>query len=432
MISLVKLIQELNKTNSSNEKQKILSNNIENNFISKVLQYTYDPLIQFGISSKNVIKNSKSKNYNDQEYKKYSDLFKLLDDLKDREITGHFALKSYFEYVTKQPKDQQDILYNIVDKNLKIRMGEKTINKVYGYGLIPVFEPVLAEKYNALKSKIDNNWYISRKLDGVRCLMYIADDDPKGFSRNGKDLFNLDEIIESVPNNTELDNYFLDGEVVYLPNGDLENDKEDFIKTIEAVRSSKSKVNTDNLFYAVFDLIPDSCFFNEQECPNVTYIERYNKMKKIFKDNKKILVLPQYQYTQDIFDKMVSEIDEKKWEGLMIRKNTVYKSGRTKDLLKFKQFFDKEFKVTDIITGKFRMISNKTGLEETVTTMTAVMVDNDGVMVKVGSGFSIDERKKIYKNPNLIIGKLITVKYFEETPDKSLRFPIYVTLRNYE
>jgi len=142
--------------------------------------------------------------------------------------------------------------------------------------------------------------------------------------------------------------------------------------------------------------------------------------------------LPQYQYSKELFDKMMKEAEEKKWEGLMLRKNTVYKTGRTKDLLKVKNFKDAEFEVKEIITGDFRVISNKSGLEETIQTMTAVIIDNNGVKVKVGSGFSIDQRNKFYKNPDLIIGKMITVKFFEETPDGSLRFPIFIAIRNYE
>ena len=129
---------------------------------------------------------------------------------------------------------------------------------------------------------------------------------------------------------------------------------------------------------------------------------------------------------------MLNKSQENKWEGLMLRKNEKYKGGRTKDLLKVKQFYDAEYIVKDILTGDFRVISNETGLEETIKTMTAVIIENKGVSVKVGSGFSIDERKKYYKNPNLIIGKKITVQYFEETPDKSLRFPTFKGIRDYE
>jgi DNA ligase-1 len=51
-----------------------------------------------------------------------------------------------------------------------------------------------------------------------------------------------------------------------------------------------------------------------------------------------------------------------------------------------------------------------------------------GAKMNVGSGLSDTQRVEWYDNPELIIGKTITVQYFEETVDSrtntpSLRFP---------
>jgi DNA ligase-1 len=56
--------------------------------------------------------------------------------------------------------------------------------------------------------------------------------------------------------------------------------------------------------------------------------------------------------------------------------------------------------------------------------------------VDVGSGFSMEERMLFKADPSLIIGKTITLKYFQESQDEngklSLRFPTYKGIRNYE
>ena len=66
--------------------------------------------------------------------------------------------------------------------------------------------------------------------------------------------------------------------------------------------------------------------------------------------------------------------------------------------------------------------------EVTIQTMTNVLIEHKGNTVSVGSGFSLDERNHYYNNPNDIVGKEITVQYFEESKDKtgkvSLRFPV--------
>ena len=60
--------------------------------------------------------------------------------------------------------------------------------------------------------------------------------------------------------------------------------------------------------------------------------------------------------------------------------------------------------------------------------LTAVVINHRGNIVRVGSGFSIDQRKQFFRNPSDILGKEITVQYFEESQnqngDYSLRFPV--------
>jgi DNA ligase-1 len=58
----------------------------------------------------------------------------------------------------------------------------------------------------------------------------------------------------------------------------------------------------------------------------------------------------------------------------------------------------------------------------------SLIIEYENTDMNVGSGLSDEQRIEWYKNPELIIGKVITVQYFEETMDsktsiKSLRFP---------
>ena len=60
--------------------------------------------------------------------------------------------------------------------------------------------------------------------------------------------------------------------------------------------------------------------------------------------------------------------------------------------------------------------------------LTNVTIKHKGNVVSVGSGFTIDQRKSFYKSPSKILGKVITVQYFEESQNqnggRSLRFPV--------
>ena len=59
--------------------------------------------------------------------------------------------------------------------------------------------------------------------------------------------------------------------------------------------------------------------------------------------------------------------------------------------------------------------------------LSQVFIEHKGTRVGVGSGFSKEQRKYYKDNPDELIGKTITVQYFEETINNegmtSLRFP---------
>ena len=115
------------------------------------------------------------------------------------------------------------------------------------------------------------------------------------------------------------------------------------------------------------------------------------------------------------------------WEGLMIRKDVSWEGKRTDNLLKIKSFEDGEFTITGYTLGDFRY--KNTVLHNVLA---SVEVYYKGYTCSVGSGWSLDERKNYASEPEQLIGRVLKVKYFEETTndkgEKSMRFPIKVFL----
>ena len=67
-------------------------------------------------------------------------------------------------------------------------------------------------------------------------------------------------------------------------------------------------------------------------------------------------------------------------------------------------------------------------------TLGALVLNFKGNEVKVGSGFSDEQRAKFWRNRDNLIGVLCEVKYKDVSNDKStgvesLQFPVFVTLR---
>lgn len=163
-VNLQKFIDESNATNSTNDKIKVLSKYKDNEFIKKTLLYTYSSFKKYYVTSKNLIKNSKLCAV----FPVYTDLFDLLDVLDSRTITGHDAIREVNSFIYNN-KEHKELIYSILDRNLKNRMTTKLIDRVFP-NYIPTFEVALANKYDKkLAQKIDfknDKWFVSRKIDG--------------------------------------------------------------------------------------------------------------------------------------------------------------------------------------------------------------------------------------------------------------------------
>jgi DNA ligase-1 len=406
------LINELNRTNSTNDKVSVLSR-YDDPFIKRVLLYTHHPLKQYYVTPKNLQKLSHISVDTD------IDLFEMLDSLANREVTGHDAISMVNGFIQKH-KEYEDIILNILDRNLKVRMSESLINKVFP-GLIPTFDVALAQKFDEKTMKLvtfDGSWYASRKLDGIRCIAIIDETgEVKFFSRKGKELYTLGNLVPPIKK-LNLRNTVLDGEVCIVD----EQGNENFTEIVSAIR--RKDYTIENPKYLLFDILKLEEFLaKEGKSP---FSGRYNTLRKLVSENKELRVIEQIKLDSDKkFTDLQKTVKKNGWEGLILRKNVTYKGKRTKDMLKVKTFFDDEYTVVDIEVGPFRIIRD--GSEVTETVLTNVFIEHKGYKVSVGSGFSIDERRHYKEHPEDILGKTITVSYFEESMNQkgemSLRFP---------
>jgi DNA ligase-1 len=123
---------------------------------------------------------------------------------------------------------------------------------------------------------------------------------------------------------------------------------------------------------------------------------------------------------------MVSDAEKQGFEGIMVRKNSSYEGKRSKNLLKVKKMHDEEYTVKRVDLGDMRFVEN--GKEVIKDVLRNIIIEHKGCDVGVGSGFSKEQREYYFKNPNELLGKTVTIQYFEETQNQmggiSLRFPV--------
>jgi DNA ligase-1 len=385
--------------------------------VCKALNYTYDPFKQYGVTSANCKKKSDLVS----PYHQFEDFFLLLDYLNDRIITGHDAIKAVNRYVSDNPL-YKDLIWNVIDRNLKTRSTASTINKVKP-GLIPTFDVALAKAFDEkTQKKVDWNdrWFVSRKLDGVRCLTVIdANGEPKFFSRQGKEFLTLDNLKTDIKA-LGLKNTVLDGEVCIVD----ENGNEDFAGIIKEIKRKDHTIVKP--YYWMFDMLSMEDF--NSKTSETTFGQRITDLLDLSlgKGLTLIGVLQQQISNDQIFSEMMAESKANGWEGLMLRKDAAYKGKRSDEILKVKQMFDDEYVVVDLENDIHRVIVDGAEVEELM--LKNVIIEHKGNQVRVGSGFSHEQRRHYFENPNEILGKQITVQYFEESQSKSgeysLRFPV--------
>ena len=410
-----KFIEESNSTNSNSDKLAVIEKYKNQPDLLKVLQYTYDTFKQYGVTSANCKKRSDLC----MPFTPYSNIFELLDALANRDLTGHDAIETVNGFV-EENKLYEDIIWNIIDRNLKTRSTVSMINKVIP-GLIPTFDVALAKAYDEKTQKKVNwedGWFVSRKLDGVRCLTVIdMFGEVKFFSRQGKEFLTLDNLKKDIKA-LGLTNTVFDGEVCIVD----ENKNEDFAGIIKEIKRKDHTIA--NPYYYIFDML-DLEDFNDKVSKD-NFAKRLVNLRTYVQETEMIGILEQLECSDAIFDLMMEKSKQGGWEGLMLRKNTTYKGKRSTDILKVKQMFDDEYMVVDLENDYHRVIVDGQEIEEMM--LKNVIIEHKGNRVQVGSGFSHEQRRHYFENPDEILGKQITVQYFEETTNKngthSLRFPV--------
>ena len=414
----LKRIQEfvarLKSTNSTNDKIDIIKEYNDDYIIKQVLKYTYSPFKQFHLTSTTVKKNKKL-----EPREGYNDLFYLLDALTKRTITGHEAIQSVKGYTQHMEEWQQDLIFCILDKNLKTRTGADLINKAIPK-CVPTFKVALANSYDKQKGKVNfdtQTWFASHKLDGVRCLAMVDENGQCNFySRQGKTFDTLDTLRKEIES-LELTNVVFDGEVCIVN----DNGVEDFQGIMKEIKRKDHTIK--NPKYKIFDYLTLEEFDTQTSTRNLSL-----RLSTCVKPKLNCVeMLEQWKVESDEHFQELAELATKNnWEGLILRKDCEYKGKRSNDLLKVKKFFDEEYVVKSIETSTHRIIVD--GLEVEEEMLSNVVIEHKGCDVGVGSGFDQSERRTYFKNPELIIGKTITVQYFEETLNQdgchSLRFPV--------
>ena len=314
----------------------------------------------------------------------------ILGRLSTRELSGDKAQSIVNVHTMEMTEKSSNLFRMILNKDLKMGMGSRTINKVFP-GLIPTHDVMLAKLFENKRLKYP--CFGSPKIDGVRAKFKNG----KFFSRNGHEYVGLNHLAEellSLKCRGELD-----GELV-VPNVT-------FQVSSGLVRDNSP---TPNAAFHVFEvpLCKDS------------FIERLVLMDDLHYIGPHILKVPHMLLdSENGVHEFYADCRAAGYEGAVIKPyDYEYKGTRSYDWMKMKPKENKDVIVTGLYEGKGKYKGQMGG----------VIVDfNSGN--SVGGGWSDKQREFFWKNPSLLIGQCIEVSYMELTDKGNFRHANFERIR---
>lgn len=263
-------------------------------------------------------------------------------------------------------------------------------------------------------NKIKLPIYASPKIDGIRCLIIGG----KVLTRSLKPIPNL--FIQKQLSGFEKD---IDGEL-YIQG-----------KTCNEINSAvMSEDGEPDFVLLVFDEVSAKPYYKRLSQgfypPRVKFLER------------------RYIESLETLLEYEKECLSKGYEGVMIRDpKGPYKYGRSTEkegfLMKLKRFEDSEAKIVDILPeyenkniakinelGNNKRSSHKANKVQKDLAGVIIAVDlKTGITVRISSGLTKKQRKEIWENKDLTIGKLVKYKYMPALKNKP-RHPTFLGFRD--
>lgn len=424
MNTVIKIINQLENTNGTNDKIQIIKDNSDNETFKKVLYYTYADNLQYGFSEKllrkkleetkdNIIEKTKIWNNSGET------IFDMLDELSHSNIND--SLRGWvYNDLNHRWSEYEELLIRILTKDLRCNISAKTINKAIK-GLIPTWDVQKGTPIDKVKLK-ENEWIaLSVKENGIRSTFMNG----VFRSRQNKEQLGFNHISNDIIS-LGLEDYVLDGELI-RNNIDNIEDNENFRLTTSIVNSDKETKN--EIIFKLFDILPvDEFITGESKDTFKARLELLNNIKnkidELGLNNIKVVDTLYTGTDHAMIDIVLDKLDSEGYEGAMCLRDMPYKCKRNNGILKCKKFKSADCKI----------IGYEEGTGKLQGMLGSFIIDYKGNNVSVGSGYTDNQRIEYWNDRDNLIGRVLEVKYKEESKNTktgllSLQFPIFVCIR---
>lgn len=353
----------------------------------------------------------------------------------DTWITVGKAGRNHREQATLQfnsfVKEYTDKAYKIVEKHPNEYTLEE-LQEIYGDVKMrgDTVKPMLAKQESAVTNRKifeDRDWYGSRKINGVRTLLFY---DGKTVRTASRGAMNYDLALDHILHHPILIEFFHNHPDAILDGETYQHHKSlNYISGI--CRSQQSAYDGKDLEFYWYDIADLSQPFSEryktmQEWSKELQLSDFDPERHLSDDQLHIQFLPQvlikgFDNMKKLHDEYVSE----GWEGLVVRQaKSLYKPGtRSNDWIKIKIYIDAEYPIVGLSEG----------LRE--EDMCFILETPGGQRFNCKPMGDREQKHWYHEHINELIGKMLTIKYFEmsgvegsEVPQQ----PIGICIRDYE
>jgi len=440
-MEFIDLVDALKSTTKSTEKLDILDYYLKDpqngGYLCYLMQETFDPKRLHNVVMKKKDLPTPGKSHIGIQKETVNQLFQLLPGCQSH-AENRSRVITTMEVLTRP---DQEALMAIVNKKLRCGVGIKQVNKVVE-DLIDVQEIQLAQKYYPEKTYSNRFWYASYKLDGQR--VFAIHTNSKGwrlYSRDGdyigREITTLEHWkpeLRKLRKKTGVT--FVDGEA-YRHGWKFERIQSLVSSTVNVKDTRELKYN---IFYmgrpkdndlkskVLLGVCPDQIY--KVFTTHNDYDRGYEYLEGLRQE--KIM-----NYQDAIYDYLDAAV-ALGYEGIILRSDdNWYVFKRSKDLLKVKTShlsgteIEVDCYVEDMEYGDF--IVREDGVEKSewlpVKLWVVLNEDDSTLQMKVGSGFSLQNRRDWGENESLILGKVIEARCQGFGSKGKMRFPRYLRTR---
>lgn len=435
-------IDEIAKTTGKNDKLALLTKYMQDPAFETVMVFAYDPFKTYGIRPKRRQLESYNRDFN-------PGTFELLQNLIDRKLTGDAAAKAVSHEMNSLDAKSAELLWRIINKDLKAGFSESSINKVKK-GTIPEFSYMRCSLPK--DAKLEEWPWATGVISQIKADGMFFNGNVESFavnlcSRQGQpfpadayyDLSNQLQLIHSqlgTPGSFYENGTQFHGEL-------LVEDKDGNVLPRQVGNGLLNKVNQGDVLpeghkitAVIWDIVPIENT-GKKGIFNVLYLQRLKSLSAAVgflkaARNEVLVNIIETKVVRSYDEAMEHYMDarRRKLEGTIAKKPTmIWKDGTSKDQVKLKQEVVVELEVYGFEEGK-------EGAKTALTFGSLKCRTKCGMLeVDVGTGFSDELRKSINDNREMWLERIVAIKSNEimyaarGKLKHSLFLPVYVELR---